>query len=233
MTDKALVVIPAYNEEDNIAELIRRCQVHGDLVDVCVVNDASKDRTREIVEGFGDVHLINHEVNTHIPGGVRDGMKLALEKGYRWAIAMDAGLSHDPDDIPKFMEKREFDVVMGRRVSKGNTPLQRHLLSTVGNFLYNYALDPRLIVWKRTSYGDLTSGYRLYSKRCMELLLSRTMEARSFDFIIEAMMFAHRNGLRVTEVPIHYEFTGTSLNRKVILDAVRMLSLMIFKPGRK
>lgn len=233
MSDKALVVIPAYNEEDNIAELVRRCQVHSELVDVCVVNDASKDRTREIAEAIPGVHVINHATNTHIPGGVLDGMRHAVANGYRWAIAMDAGLSHDPDDIPKFMAAREHDVVMGRRVSKGNTPLKRHLLSTLGNFLYNYALDPTLIVWKRTSYADLTSGYRLYSKRCMELLLSRTMEARSFDFIIEAMMFAHRNGLSISEVPIHYEFTGSSLNNKVIKDALRMLTLMITQPRRR
>jgi dolichol-phosphate mannosyltransferase len=231
--DKALVIIPAYNEADSIAELLDRCAKHSALVDVCVVNDASTDDTRAIVEARPDVHLINHEQNTHIPGGVLDGMRHALSSGYRWAIAMDAGLSHDPDDIPKFYEQREFDVVMGRRISKSNTPLRRHVLSMAGNFLYNYALDPRLIIWKRTSYGDLTSGYRLYSKACMELLLSRKMEARTFDFIIEAMMFAHRNGLAMTEVPIHYAFTGSSLNMRVIRDALRMLTIMITRPNRK
>ncbi len=231
--DKALVIIPAYNEAETIGELLDRCARHADLVDVVVVNDASTDDTRAIVEARGDAALINHETNTHIPGGVLDGMRHAVANGYQWAIAMDAGLSHNPDDIPKFYAQREFDVVMGRRTSKGATPLSRHLLSSAGNFLYNYALDPRLIVWKRTSFGDLTSGYRLYSKACMELLLSRKMEARSFDFIIEAMMFAYRNGLAVTEVPIHYEFTGTSLNKRVIKDALRMLSLMITQPNRK
>ncbi|MFT7465431.1 MAG: dolichol-phosphate mannosyltransferase [Pseudohongiellaceae bacterium] len=231
--DKALVIIPAYNEADSIGELLDRCAKHADLVDVVVVNDASSDDTRAIVEARGDTQIINHVTNTHIPGGVLDGMRHALANNYRWAIAMDAGLSHNPDDIPQFYEQRDHDVVMGRRIGKSNTPMRRHLLSAAGNFLYNYALDPRLIIWKRTSFGDLTSGYRLYSKKCMELLLSRKMEARSFDFIIEAMMFAYRNGLKVTEIPIHYEFTGSSLNKRVIKDALRMLSLMISQPNRK
>lgn len=224
--DKALIIIPAYNEEETIEAVVRSAQKYGD---VCVVNDGSKDRTRSIVEGIEGAHLINHEKNTHIPGAVLDGMRFAVEKGYPCSIAMDAGLSHDPDEIPKFLARKDgFDVVMGMRVKKINTPLYRRILSWAGNFLYNYALDPSLIIWKKTSYRDVTSGYRLYSRRAMELLLSRKMEARSFDFIIEALMFAHRNGLAITEVPIEYRFSGSSLNKKVVRDALRMLCLMIF-----
>lgn len=229
--DRALVIIPAYNEEDTIEEVVRRALVHAD---VCVVNDASKDRTGEIVESIEGAHCIHHTTNTHIPGGVLDGMRYALQQGYRWGIAMDAGLSHDPNDIPKFMAVADrYDVVIGRRTSKSNTPLSRHLLSTVGSALYNYAIDPTWVVWPRTHFRDVTSGYRLYSRRCMELLTTSKMECRSFDFIIEALMFAHRNGLTVGDVPIHYEFTGTSLNRRVIRDALRMLALMILKPRRR
>lgn len=229
--ERALVIIPAYNEADTIEEVVRKALVHAD---VCVVNDASKDKTGEIVESIPGAHCIHHKTNTHIPGGVLDGMRYALEKGYRWGIAMDAGMSHDPADIPKFMAVADqYDVVIGRRTSKSNTPLSRHLLSTFGSMLYNYAIDPRWVVWPRCSYNDVTSGYRLYNRRCMELLTSRKMECKSFDFIIEALMFAHRNGLSVGEVPIHYEFTGSSLNKKVIRDALRMLGLMIVKPTRK
>jgi len=229
--DRALVIIPAYNEEATIEEVVRTTLP---FADVCVVNDASKDRTGEIVESIEGAHCIHHKTNTHIPGGILDGMRYALEQGYDHGIAMDAGLSHDPKEIPKFLAlKDDFDVVIGRRTSKANTPLSRHLLSTVGSMLYNYAIDPRYVIWPRCHYEDVTSGYRLYSRRCMELLTTSKMECRSFDFIIEALMFAHRNGLSIGQVPIHYEFTGTSLNRKVIRDALRMLGLMILRPTRK
>jgi dolichol-phosphate mannosyltransferase len=229
--DRPLVIIPAYNEEETIEKVVRLTLPHGDP---CVVNDASKDRTGEIVESIEGAHCIHHETNTHIPGGVLDGMRYALGAGYDYGIAMDAGLSHDPADIPKFMAAPpELDVVIGKRTSKSNTPWSRHMLSSVGSMLYNYAIDPRWVVWPRCSYNDVTSGYRRYSRRTMELLTTSKMECRSFDFIIEALMFAHRNGHSIGEVPIHYDFTGTSLNKKVIRDALRMLALMIVKPGRK
>lgn len=227
---KPLVIIPAYNEEATIEEVVRRAQVHGD---VCVVNDGSRDRTREIVESIPGTVCIHHAKNTHIPGAVLDGMRHAVREGYDCAVTLDAGLSHDPAEIPKFLEKRGHDLVLGMRVRKYDTPFYRRFLSVAGNFLYNYALDPGRIVWKKTAFRDVTSGYRLYSRRAMELLLDRKMKARSFDFIIEALMFAYRNGLSIVEVPIEYRFTGSSLNRKVVLDALRMLALMILQPRRK
>jgi dolichol-phosphate mannosyltransferase len=221
-----LIIIPAYNEEASIEEVVRKAMKNGD---VCVVDDGSKDRTREIVEGIPGTVCIHHEKNTHIPGAVLDGMRHAVKKGYPYAVTMDAGMSHDPEEIPNFLSRKEgFDLVLGCRTKKIDTPLYRRLLSWAGNFLYNYALDPSLIVWKKADYSDVTSGYRLYSKRAMELLLNRKMEARSFDFIIEALMFIHRNGLPVTEAPIRYRFSGSSLNGKVVRDALRMLALMIF-----
>ena len=160
-------------------------------------------------------------------------MRYAVEQGYECAIAMDAGLSHDPDAIPEFLAlKDDYDVVIGARATKVDTPVFRRVLSSVGNWLYNYALDPSLVVWKRASFRDVTSGYRLYSRRAIDLLLSRKMEARSFDFHIEALMFPYRNGLAITEIPIEYRFSGSSLNTRVVLDALRILRLMVFSPRR-
>ena len=224
--DKLLIIIPAYNEEDTIGEVVALARKHGD---VCVVNDASKDRTQTIVEGIEGAVCINHEKNTHIPGAVLDGMRYAVDHGYAWAVTMDAGMSHHPDEIPRFLEKKDgFDLVLGVRAKKIDTPFFRKVLSVAGNALYNYALDPSRILWKKADFKDVTSGYRLYSRRAMELLLSRKMEARSFDFIIEALMFVYRNGLPVTEASIEYRFSGSSLNRKVVADALRMLILMLF-----
>jgi len=224
--ERILVIIPAYNEEISIEKVVRLTMKHAD---VCVVNDGSKDNTRAIVESIEGAHLVNHEKNTHIPGAVMDGMRFALDNGYPAAIAMDAGLSHDPEAIPSFVAAMDgYDVVMGARTQKIDTPMFRKILSFAGNFLYNYALDPSLIVWKKADFADVTSGYRLYSRRAMELILSKKMESRSFDFIIEALMYCYRNRLPITEVPIQYQFTGSSLNKKVVFDALRMLRIMIF-----
>jgi dolichol-phosphate mannosyltransferase len=102
---KTLIIIPAYNEEETIAQVIHGAVKHAD---VCVVDDASKDKTPEIIKGLQRAYpnrlfTVRHEKNTHIPGGVQDGMKFALEKGYDYVITMDAGMSHNPDELPKFL----------------------------------------------------------------------------------------------------------------------------------
>ena len=98
--ERILVVIPAYNEEDTIEEVVLRAKKYAD---VCVVNDNSSDATPEILGRIDGIHVIHHKKNTHIPGGLLDGMKYAVEHDYSYAISIDAGLSHNPDEIPRFI----------------------------------------------------------------------------------------------------------------------------------
>ena len=124
-----LIVIPAYNEEATIAEVVTRAKQHAD---VCVINDNSSDSTPEILKGMSGIHIIHHQKNTHIPGGLLDGMRYAVANNYQYAIAMDAGLSHNPDEIPRFMEYPPCDLLIGIRTTKIGTPLYRRLLSASG-----------------------------------------------------------------------------------------------------
>ncbi|MCG8589950.1 MAG: glycosyltransferase [Proteobacteria bacterium] len=226
---ETLVVVPAYNEEDNIAEVVRRAGRHAD---VCVVDDGSRDRTAERAAAIPGVRLVRHAHNTHIPGALLDGMREAATHGYGHVVTMDAGLSHDPDEIPRFLEWRgRADLVMGRRESESGVPWFRRALSRGGNRLYNFALEPSPQVWRRPRFADVTSGFRLYSRRAIDVLLAADLQSRSFDFMIEALWHVHRAGLVIAEVPIAYRFTGSSLNARVVGDALRMLGRMLSVPG--
>ncbi|PJZ63164.1 glycosyltransferase family 2 protein, partial [Leptospira adleri] len=150
---KNLVVIPAYNEEETIREVVERALVYSDVL---VVDDASRDRTPEILKELikknpKKLFTIRHEKNTHIPGGIQDGMKFAVEKKYDSVVTMDAGLSHDPDKLPDFI-RTDADLVIGSRVTSDGVPLYRKLISFAAAKVMNYCISPGLF--------DLF-GYRL------------------------------------------------------------------------
>lgn len=217
-TSDYLVIIPARNEEDTIEEDVVRAHRYAD---VCVVNDASTDATGDILKRFVDVCVVSHVANTHIAGALLDGMQVAVEGGYRYAITMDAGLSHDPAEIPSFIDAEEADLVIGARAKKIHTPLHRRAFSRVGNLIYNSCLDFPRSLHKDRYFTDLSSGFRRYSNRAMRLLLSRNMTSRSFDFQFESAMLLYSAGLKIGEIPITYDFTGSSFNRRVVEDCLR------------
>lgn len=220
MKDRHLVIIPAYNEESTIEQVVR---LSTQYADVCVVDDASTDRTSEILAGL-PVHSIRHDKNTHIARAILDGMSYALEAGYDFCITMDAGMSHDPRALPQFMEHRDADLVIGYRQSKVNVPIYRKALSFSGTTLINLALARRRLPWGGAGLRDVTSGYRMYSRKSLELLLQSKIRSRSFDFHLEALAHVYRNGLKIIEVPIVYVHSNSSLRWPVVKDALRTLA---------
>ena len=224
-----LVIIPAYNEEDTIEELIIRAKK---FADVCVINDNSKDSTPKILEKFSDIHVIHHEKNTHIPGGLLDGMRYAVSNGYAYGIAIDAGLSHNPDEIPRFIDHPHSDLAIGTRIEKTNTPLFRKALSFVGNIIYNCSLEFPASIFKSKYYRDISSGYRRYSNKAMQLIISKKTESKTFDILFETVMYVYRNRLTISEVPITYDFSNSSLNPKVVKDCLKMCIKVICKPRK-
>jgi len=220
-----LVIIPAYNEEETIEEVVLCSKKHAD---VCVINDNSRDSTPDILNCIPGIHVIHHKVNTHIPGGLLDGMRYAVEQDYEYVIAIDAGLSHNPDEIPEFMNCPHADLVIGVREKKTNTPLFRRVLSKTGNFIYNISLDFPQSFFKKRYYKDITTGYRRYSYRAMQLLLSKKMQSKSFDILLETAMYIYKNKLLISEVPITYAFSNSSLNPNVVKDCIKMSLRLIF-----
>ena len=221
-----LVIIPAYNEEETIEEVVSRAKNYAD---VCVINDKSKDATAEILSRIDGIHVIHHKLRTHIPGGILGGMEYATGQGYDYSITMDAGLSHNPDEIPIFIDHPYADLTIGMRTNKTNTPLKRRILSKTGNFIYNASLDFPSSLFKKRYYKDITSGFRRYSNKAMRLLLSKRMESKSFDILLETTTFIYRHNLIIDEVPITYNFSNSSLNSGVVRDCILMSLKLILK----
>jgi dolichol-phosphate mannosyltransferase len=211
MTPDALVIIPAYNEEASIAEVVRRATRYAPVL---VVDDGSRDRTGEIARALPDCAVLRHETNTHIAQGIRDGFRYALDHGVRYAVTMDAGMSHDPGALPALLEYPDADLVLSYRAERRNVPLARRALSRAARFAVNLALGG-------ASYRDVTSGYRRYSRRAMQAVLAAPMACHSFDFHFEALAVVHYAGLSIGEVPITYTFTNSSLSRSVLNQAIR------------
>jgi dolichol-phosphate mannosyltransferase len=135
---------------------------------------------------------------------------------------MDAGLSHNPDEIPRFIQSEPADLVIGTREIKYHVPLFRHLLSATGGFIYNICLDFPRSVWKEQYFNDVTSGFRRYSNKAMQIIISQQIQSRSFDILFETVMYIYRSGLTISEVPITYTFSNSSLNSRVVKDCLRM-----------
>jgi len=227
MSSRALVVIPAYNEASTLGEVASRAAGYAD---VCVVDDASTDETRKIAERLERVYCIHHERNTHIAGGILDGFRHASEAAYDYCITMDAGLSHDPDAIPLFLQHPEADLVLGYRSQRENVPLYRRALSASASVAMNMALGRHLLPWRGPGLRDCTSGYRMYSRRAFELLLAADLRSRAFDFHIEALAHIFRAGQRVVEVPITYRFTNSSLRPQIVAEALRTWAGLWIRP---
>lgn len=226
MKNKTIVIIAAYNEEETIKEVVERSLP---FADVCVINDGSTDKTGEIVKSIPNVNCINHINNTHIPQAILDGMRYAHEQHYKYIITMDAGLSHKPEELAAFINAPDSDLVLGVRKNKRNVPLYRRLLSCMATLLINFSLRPINSNLPPAKFRDVTSGFRRYSKRSVELLISKKLKAKTFDIHTETLMLIYRNGLNISEIPISYEFSNSSLTSKVVLDSFKMFLDFLFK----
>ena len=212
------IVIAAYNEAENISEVVRRCLQYGKVV---VVDDASWDETAALAQRSG-ASLVRHASNTHIKQAFVDGFRQALATHSKYIIQMDAGLSHDPDQIPRLLGPltKSADMTIGSRFVEGGILIDqanhRRLLSQVGSSLVRFAtgMDIR----------DLTSGFKgfrgsLLARLDTEGVLDR-LRSRTFAFQFELTSEIHRRGFTIEEVPITYRATGSSLNKEVVLEAL-------------
>lgn len=226
---RCLVVIPAHNEEETIREVVTRALR---FADVSVTDDGSRDATPSILKAIQSecargrhdhaLNIITHPRATHIPLGIQDGLKFGVSRNYEFIVTMDAGLSHDPDALPDFLEHDStIDVVIGSRKNPENVPLYRKVISRMGAMVVNYSLTGSYLDLFGPGIKDCTSGYRRYSARAASLIAGARLESKSFDFHMEALALCVRGGMSAAEIPIHYVFSNSSFNRRVLAQAIR------------
>ncbi|MEI6610057.1 MAG: glycosyltransferase [Deltaproteobacteria bacterium] len=226
---KNIVVIPAHNEEETIYEVVTRSLKYAD---VSVTDDGSFDKTADILRAIdaecnqgkhsNKLSIITHPVATHIPKGIQDGLLFGMTTNYDFTVTMDAGLSHDPDALPAFLNYNpNIDVVIGSRGKTQNVPFYRKVVSALARRVVNYALTDSYFDLSGPGIKDCTSGYRRYSKRACELIAKTKLKSKAFDFHMEALALCYRAGMKVEEIPINYVFSNSSFNNKVLKQAIK------------
>jgi dolichol-phosphate mannosyltransferase len=224
-----LVIVPAHNEEETIYEVVTRSLKHAD---VSVTDDGSRDKTAEILKSIqlecnqgkrsNKLNIITHPQATHIPVGIQDGLIFAITSDYDLIVTMDAGLSHDPDDLPRFFNYNpNVDVVIGSRTKTQYVPFYRKVISVMARMVVNFSLTGSYFDILGPGIKDCTSGYRRYSKRACELIAKTKLKSKAFDFHMEALALCYRAGMNVEEIPITYVFSNSSLNSKVLIQAIK------------
>lgn len=228
MAERTLVVVPTYNERENIERLIDSVLAQGEAIDILVVDDASPDGTGDIVarRALRDprVHVLHRERKLGLGTAYLAGFRWALDRDYEFVFEMDADFSHDPAHLPKFLAAaRDADLVLGSRYLGGrvtvvNWPVGRLLLSYFAN------------VYARVVTGlplyDATGGYKCYRRKVLEGIDLNDVKSNGYAFQIEMSFRAWKKGFRIIEIPIVFvdRTEGTSkMSRKIILEAVWMV----------
>ena len=192
---RVLIVIPAYNEAKSLPALVRALNEEVPGCDVVVIDDGSSDNTREMLKGLA--RAVTLPCNLGIGGAVQTGWQIALREDYDFAMQVDGDGQHPPSEIPKLlqaMRESEADLILGSRFrSEGG------FKSTATRRMGIRFFALMLSAICRTKITDPTSGFRIVNRRAIRLLAQRYSE----DFPeVEALVVAHRAGLRILEVPV-------------------------------
>jgi dolichol-phosphate mannosyltransferase len=202
---RVLVVIPTYNEADNIRMITGRVRAAVPVVDILVADDNSPDGTGAIADelALADDHIfVLHRAGKEGLGAAyKAGFAWAKDKGYDAVVEMDADGSHAPEELPKLLDAlRDNDAVLGTRYISGgsvhNWPLHRLLLSRGGNIYIRMALG--------MPFRDATGGYRAYRMPVLDVINVDTVASTGYSFQVELAWRTLKNGFRMTEVPITF-----------------------------
>ncbi len=235
---ESLIVIPTYNEKENIRELCDAILGIRDDIGILVVDDNSPDGTGAIVDAVAEknsrVHVIHREAKL--------GLGSAYITGFKWALAntevkfvfeMDADFSHNPGSIPAFLEAiRDHDLIVGSRYLDGitviNWPLSRLILSCGANIYTRIVTGLPL--------KDSTGGFKCFRREVLEQLPLDTIRSDGYSFQIEMNFFCWKKGFRIKEIPIIFEDrrVGVSkMSHKIIWEAAFMVwRLRFMNPSR-
>jgi dolichol-phosphate mannosyltransferase len=202
---RVLVIIPTYNEAENIRPIVGRVRRSVPSVDILVTDDNSPDGTGRIADELAtaDDHLfVLHRAGKQGLGAAYvAGFGWAKDKGYDAVVEMDADGSHAPEELPKLLDTlRDTDAVLGTRYIPGGTvhnwPVHRLALSRGGNLYIRMALG--------MPFKDATGGYRAYRMAVLDAIDVPTVASQGYSFQVELAWRAYRHGFRIAEVPITF-----------------------------
>lgn len=222
-----LVIVPTYNERDNLPPLVAKLLALPARLELLVVDDNSPDGTGKIADELAarhpEVHVLHRQVKNGLGRAYCDGFAWALERDYEFVFEMDGDFSHNPEDIPTFLRAAESaDLVLGSRYCDGirviNWPLSRLVLSmTAGLYV-------RLITGM--PFSDPTGGFKCFRRRALQAIDLSAVRSNGYSFQIELTHKIWRQGLKVVEVPIIFtdRFQGSSkMSRSIVYEAVFMV----------
>jgi len=225
---KALIVIPTYNEAENIVKLINEIfslNINDAVIDILVIDDNSVDGTSELVKKMNkkNVFVIDREMKMGLGTAYILGFKYAIDRKYDYVFEMDADFSHDPKSIPEFFEKiKENDLVIGSRYMNGiavvNWPLSRLLIS-IGASIYT-----RMITF--LPVNDVTAGYMCYRVDALKTINLDSVKSNGYSFQIEMKYRIWKKKLKMQEIPIVFidRRAGVSkMSRKIVYEAAFMV----------
>jgi dolichol-phosphate mannosyltransferase len=224
---KILVIIPTYNELENIERIVREVKTINGTLDILIVDDNSPDgtgqRVKELAAELTGLHLIEREGKLGLGTAYVAGFKFALENGYDYIFEMDADYSHDPKEIPNFLAAiEEADVVIGSRYIKGvnvvNWPLSRLLLSYFANRYTRFVTGLPLC--------DSTGGYKCFRREVLAAIDLDQVRSGGYSFQIEMNFKAWTKNFRLKEIPIIFidRAVGKSkMSKKIVREAVTMV----------
>jgi dolichol-phosphate mannosyltransferase len=231
-TDRVTVVLPTYNERENLSDIAAAITTHG--YRLLVVDDSSPDGTGEIADEMARanpaISVLHRDKKEGLGPAYRAGFDRALADGAETVIEMDADFSHDPADLPRLVEAVEqgADLAIGSRYVPGGStpdwPWSRRFISKGGN------LYARIMLGIPTR--DATAGFRAFRAEALRVLSYENAEASGYGFQVEMAMRAHGAGMKVVEVPISFKdrTRGTSkMGTGIVLEAMGLVTVWGFK----
>jgi dolichol-phosphate mannosyltransferase len=225
---RALVIVPTYNERENIRRLIDAVLGQDGRIDMLIVDDGSPDGTGAIVQEImvteGRVNLLERERKMGLGTAYIAGFRWALERSYDYVLEMDADFSHDPVHLRQFLAAIEqSDLVLGSRYQQGrvtvvNWPIQRLILSYCANVYARFVTG--LPVW------DATGGFKCFRRVVLESIDLDQVRSNGYAFQIEMSFRAWKRKFRIAEIPIVFvdRTEGTSkMSKSIVREAVWMV----------
>jgi dolichol-phosphate mannosyltransferase len=232
-----LVIVPTYNERENLPRVVQRLSSLPVQVDLLVVDGNSPDGTGKLADEFAAknpaIHVLHEPKKSGLGRAYIAGFQWALKQNYEFIFEMDGDISHDPDDIPMFLEaakSQNADLVLGSRYSNGirvvNWPMKRLMLSRAAGFYVR--------VITGMPFTDPTGGYKCFRRRALQAIRLDDVKSDGYSFQIEMTHRLWRKGLKVVEVPIVFtdrERGQSKMSGHIVREALLMVWHLWFQNG--